>query len=110
MTPARYQVAWTEGAVRDLEEITTWIAQDSPPAARRLLQRLRERAATLTSTPLRGRVVPELSKHGVRGFRELVVRPYRLMYRVEGKRVYVLCVLDARRDLEDVLLERLVRL
>ena len=109
MTPTRYRVAWTEGAVRDLEDITTWITQESPQAARRLLLRLRERAAALTSTPLRGREIPELSKHGVRGFRELVIRPYRLMYRVEGKRVFVLCVLDARRDLEDVLLERLVR-
>jgi plasmid stabilization system protein ParE len=39
-----------------------------------------------------------------------VVRPYRLIYRVERDTVTVLAVFDGRRDLEDVLLDRLLRL
>lgn len=109
MSRTRYRVAWTEGAVRDLEEIAAWLAQDSPVAARRLVMRLRKRAPTLVASPIRGRFIPELSKFGVRAFRELVVRPYRLVYRVGEKNVFVLCVLDSRRNLEDILLERLVR-
>ena len=45
----------------------------------------------------------------MRTWRELVIRPYRLVYRIEGDTVIVLAVFDARRDLEDLLLERLLR-
>ena len=54
-------------------------------------------------------MVPELAHFGMRTWRELVVRPYRLVYRIEGDTVTVLAVIDGRRDLEDVLLERLLR-
>jgi plasmid stabilization system protein ParE len=53
--------------------------------------------------------VPELLRHGLAVWRELIVKPYRILYRIEGQTVYVLAVLDSRRDLEDLLLERLVR-
>jgi len=45
----------------------------------------------------------------MRTWRELVVKPYRLVYRIEGDTVTVLAVFDGRRDLEDLLLERLLR-
>ena len=59
--------------------------------------------------PERGRVVPELAAVGIRTYRELVVEPWRLVYRITEKTVYVLAVLDGRRNIEDVLLDRLVR-
>ena len=85
------------------------MAIDSEANAIRLLERIEGRASSLESSPMRGRVVPELAHFGMRTWRELVVRPYRLVYRVEGDTVTVLAVFDARRDLEDVLLERLLR-
>ena len=100
---------WAEVAVRDLEEIVAYIALDSPADAERVLDRLEQRAATLESSPARGRVVPELARFGMRTWRELLVKPYRLFYRLEGDTVTVLALFDGRRDLEDLLLERLVR-
>ncbi|MBW2400317.1 MAG: type II toxin-antitoxin system RelE/ParE family toxin, partial [Deltaproteobacteria bacterium] len=100
---------WAEVAVRDLEEIVAVIALDSPINAERVLERIASRASTLESTPERGRVVPELAHLGMRTQRELVVKPYRLIYRMEGDTVTVLALFDGRRDLEDLLLERLVR-
>jgi len=95
--------------VRDLEELVAYIAVDSPTNATRVLDRIERRAGSLESSPARGRVVPELAHFGMRTWRELVVRPYRLVYRIEGDTVTVLAVFDGRRDLEDVLLERLLR-
>jgi toxin ParE1/3/4 len=106
--PAR-RVEWTRAAAGDLEAIATYVAVDSPENARRLIGRLRRRAATLEATAERGRLVPELSRFGIRTFRELRVQPYRLIYRIEEHRVLVLALFDARRDLDEVLLERLVR-
>jgi toxin ParE1/3/4 len=94
----------------DLEEIVSYIAADSPINAKNVLAKLRGQAESLEVTPLRGRVVPELAQFGIRTWRELFVKPYRIIYRIAEKRVYLLAVLDGRRDLEDVLLERLLRI
>lgn len=104
-----YNVFWTNTAIRDLEDIIGFIAADSPQNARLTLSRLKERAETLESNPARGRVVPELAIFSFSAWRELVVGRYRLIYRIETDKVYVLAVLDARRDLEDLLFKRLVK-
>ena len=110
MTIRRFQVRWTEQAVADLEGIVGWIALDSPANAWTWFRKLKRKALTLQGLPNRGRVVPELLKIGIRSYRELVVGPYRIVYRSEGRMVWVLGVLDARRDLEDLLLERMLRI
>lgn len=109
MAERRHQVSWAEAAARDLEEIVARIGLASPPNASRVLERLMERAATLETAPLQGHVVPELARFGIHTFRELAARPYRVFCRVTGRMVVVLAVLDGRRDLEDVLLDRLLR-
>ena len=105
----RFRVLWTESAAKDLEEIVSFISEDSPANARSVFHRIRKRAQTLRSLPDRGRYLPELLDFGLRTWRELVVDPYRLIYRIEGTTVFVNAVLDGRRDLRDVLLNRLVR-
>jgi len=104
-----YEVRWAAAAIRDLEDLITFVARESPENAQRLLARLHAAARSLERYPARGRIVPELMRFGVRRWRELVVRPYRLVYRVGRRSVSVLAVFDGRRDLEDVLLERLLR-
>jgi plasmid stabilization system protein ParE len=54
--------------------------------------------------------VPELGRLHIQQYRELVSPPHRIIYRVHGSRVLVLAVLDARRSLEDLLLDRLIRI
>jgi hypothetical protein len=57
----------------------------------------------------RGRIVPELRAVGVLHYRELMERPWRIVYRIGASHVLVLAVLDSRRDLQSLLLERLIR-
>ena len=109
MSERRFKVLWTEAAVRDLEDIVGYIAADSPLNAARILGRMRDKAKSLETVPRRGRIVPDLAHFGLPLWRELIVGPYRTIYRIEEERVYVLAVLDSRRDLEDFLLERLLR-
>jgi len=109
MARRSFRVQWAEAAVRDLEELISYIAADSPLNAERILDKLEKRAQTLESTPVRGRVVPELAHFGIRNWRELIVKPYRIIYRIDEDTVNVLAVLDGRRDLQDMLLERLIR-
>jgi toxin ParE1/3/4 len=109
MPERAHRVIWAEAAVRDLEDIISFVAIDSPLHAERLLKRLSAKARSLETSAHRGRIVPELLRFGMRTWRELVVRPYRLIYRVLGETVIVLALFDGRRELADVLLERLVR-
>ena len=106
---ADYRVRWSEAARADLTEIIDYIAADSPLNALNVLDRLEEAAATLTRHPERGRHIPELRELDLFLYREKIVRPWRLLYRIEGKDVFVLAVLDGRRDLAGLLLERLTR-
>ena len=73
-----------------------------------VLDRLQARAESLTTTAERGRVVPELRAVDVHQYREVIERPWRIVYRIESESVLVLAVLDGRRDLRSLLLERLV--
>lgn len=94
-------------AARDLHEIVRFAARDrGSEAAGRLRERLLGRAGTLASHPLLGRVVPELKAIGVTAYRELIEPPCRLLYRTSGKTVGIVGVLDARRDIEELLLTR----
>ena len=104
-----HRVLWTDTATADLEEIVEFIASDDPANAVKVLDRLESRAEGLKRLPQRGRVVPELRVMGVLMYRELVEGPWRIVYRCEERRVYVLAILDSRRDLTGLLLERLTR-
>jgi toxin ParE1/3/4 len=103
------RVLWASSARRDLEGIVSYLADRSQQAALATLDRLEGRARSLAGLAERGRVVPELARLHLREYRELVVPPYRIIYRIRGPRVLVLAVLDARRSLEDILLDRLIR-
>jgi plasmid stabilization system protein ParE len=100
---------WTETATRDLEGIVGYIAEDSREQAKKVLKQIRGKTATLRSSPSRGRIVPELLDFDLRSWRELVLSPWRIIYRVEGNVVFVDSVIDGRRDVEEVLMRRLLR-
>ena len=103
-----YRVQWTTGASEDVEAIAAYVTRDSAERAGELREGFAQAAASLSVHPLRGRVVPELHEMGVDLWRELIVEPYRIIYRVESRRVLVSLVLDGRRDIEHVLLEHLI--
>lgn len=105
-----YRIRWTEIAEEDLAAIVEYIATDSPDAASAVFDRIRSLADELVSFPERGRIVPELYKYGISQYRELLPSPWRLIYRIEEGVVFVMAVIDGRRDLEDLLLERIGRI
>ncbi len=103
-----YKVVWTNVAENDLKEIIDFISVDSPQNALKILKSIKRKASNLYTLPERGRIVPELQGQGIFQYRELVIPPWRLIYRIGERKVYVLAVIDSRRNVEDVLLARLV--
>ncbi len=104
-----YSVEWSKTAESDLLAIIQYIHNDSPKAAAKAFGNIRDKASDLVIFPERGRIVPELLAHGVGHYRELIIPPWRAIYRFSGNTVYVLAVIDSRRNIEDILLDRLIR-
>jgi len=105
-----FNVLWVDVAEKDLIEIVEHIARDDPTTATKILGRLKSGANSLHNFPERGRIVPELFDQGISVYHELVESPWRIIYRVEQNKVLVLSVLDSRRNVEDILLRRLIQI
>jgi len=109
--PGPFQVVWAPSAVRDLDRILEYIAHDRGiDRALRLYEKIRTQVDSLRDHPARCRWVPELKDLGVETYRELILPPYRICFRLEESRVVLLGVLDSRRDLEELLVKRLLDL
>jgi len=102
----KYDIIWAGVAENDLKEIIEYIATDSPTHALITLKKIKQKASSLYTLPERGRIVPELQDQGILLYRELIVPPWRIIYRISEMKVYVLSVLDARQNVEDILLKR----
>ena len=105
-----YDVQWSETSEMDLAGIIEYIARDSPANAYRVLKTIRRKASNLYIFPDRGRIVSELQSQGIAQYRELIAVPWRIIYRISDGKVYVLSVLDSRRNVEDILLERFINI
>ena len=105
----KYQVAWAAVAQRDLKQIIEYIAIDTPGNASRILEKIRKKVSDLYTMPDRGRIVPELKEQGIHTYRELIIAPWRVIYRISNTTVFVLSVIDSRRNVEDILLDRFVK-
>jgi toxin ParE1/3/4 len=104
-----FEVRLTADAVRDLEEIDDWISRhDSPARAAYVAASIEAAIATLKRYPQRGRHPAELLALGIRDYRETFFKPYRIVYTVEGRRVYVSLIADGRRDMQSLLTRRLL--
>ena len=105
-----FQVELTDDAVRDLEEISDYICRhDSPASADYVLDRIESAFQALSEHPQRGRHPTELLDIGVREYREVFFKPYRIIYRVTQDTVYVLVIVDGRRDMQTLLQRRLLQ-
>lgn len=108
MTKGTYQVFWTQTAQQDLKRIIEYIAADSEIQARRVYLNIKQKADNLRQMPLQGRIVPELRYFSILTYRELISPPWRIIYKTEENKVWVLAVIDGRRNVEDILLDRFI--
>jgi len=104
-----YRVLLTRDAVNDLEELDTWITtHDSPERADYVIDGINESFQELTKLPEHGTYPKELSALGIHEFREVFFKPYRIIYRVERRIIYIYLIADGRRDMQTLLSRRLL--
>ena len=88
-------VHWTDTAQEHLDAIYAYIAQDSPVYALRMVDRLTRRSQQIAEAPLSGRRVPEYDMDQTR---EVIERPYRLIYHIKPDQIDVIAVLHGARN------------
>lgn len=106
---AKYKIKWSNVAENDLRKIIEFIARDNVANAKKAFERIKEKTSDLDQFPDRGRIVPELQDYGITLYREIIVSPWRIIYRSTDGLVYVLSVIDSRQNVEDILLGRLIK-
>ena len=106
----KFSVAFIQEAEDDLFDIYGYILiNDSPTHAEYVLLKLQEACVSLDERPERGHIPPELEHIGIIEFKEIHFKPYRIIYEIEKRTVFIHCILDGRRDLQDLLERRLLR-
>jgi len=104
-----FNVLLTNDAAKDLDELYDYIARhDAPRKADYVLEQIEKAFSKLSEFPERGAYPNELLAIGVREYREIFFKPYRIIYRVMNKNVYVLLIADGRRDMQSLLQRRLL--
>lgn len=104
----KYEVLWTENAIFDLEQIVEYIKLESVTIAKKIFSELREKGNTLYYFPNKGKVVPELQNIGIIKYRELIHKRWKIIYKIQESKVYILVVVDSAQDLENILFQRLI--
>ena len=105
-----FQVFLTDDASYDLEDIYDYIEfHDSREKADYVLDNLEQSLTSLSASPKRGTYPEELLAVGIREYREIYFKPYRVIYRVIADKVYVMVIADGRRDMQTLLQRRLLQ-
>lgn len=103
-----FEVLLTEDAERDLEQIYDYVVgQGDHTEADRILDKIEQALGKLERHPTRGSYPKELLDVGIREYRQILLAPYRLIYRVIDDRVFVYLIADGGRDMQDLLARRL---
>jgi len=88
----------TESADADLEDIESYIAQDSPVIAQRFISRIFDKIDQLYLYPKSGKFVPEIKDQSIR---ELLVNKYRIIYQIKNSStIYIIRVVHGSRLLD----------
>lgn len=107
--PNKYSIFWTISAKRDLNDIIDYISLDSPQTALQKLEQLEKAANDIINFPKKGRVIPELERNNITKYREIIFNPWRIFYKIEDFKIYIMAIIDGRRNIEDILLRRQLR-
>ena len=104
----KYIVKWTAPAREDVNEIIDYISETNINYAVKILDKIEAAVKDLSTFPERYRIVPELEKYGYFLYRNIVVEYWKIIYKIENNLVYIMLVIDSRRNLDDLLLKKMI--
>ncbi|CAD7771096.1 MAG: Toxin RelE2 [Candidatus Methanoperedenaceae archaeon GB50] len=91
------KLKWTHLAIEDMNNIKRTISEDNPSAAENMIKTIRNKVERLKDFPTSGRVVPEFRSPALR---EVIVPPYRVVYRVVSSEIHILRVWHSKQEIK----------
>jgi plasmid stabilization system protein ParE len=104
-----YLVLWTEPAHEDLFEIIEYISVENKSNALKILKRIEDRVNQLNIFPNLGRVIPELEPFNILTYKEIIETPRRIIYKIANEKIYIISVLDGRRNVDELLIKIILK-
>lgn len=105
-----FQIRLTADAERDLASLYEYIvSNDSIESAKYVFEKIKATLDDLRQSPARGSYVKELMSLGIKQYREVYFKPYRIIYRILDEAVIVYVIADGRRNMQTLLQSRLLR-
>ena len=105
----KYKVFLTKKAEQELNEIIDYMVTNGDVnSAYKTFKKIRDRVELLKISHEQGRAIPELEMFKVKDYREVIVKPWRIIYKIEKEIIKVLLVIDGRRNVEDILFDKLL--
>ena len=95
------EIIWTAPALTDLNEIAEYIALSNLPAAKKLTRKVFDKITRLESHPESGKIPQELKNLN---YREVIINPCRIFYKIDKEQIYILHVMRQERDLRKFIL------
>ena len=102
------RIVWATVAADDFREVFEYLKSQSQTVARSFVDQVDSVVRRLGTHPRSGRIVPELKKQNISRYREVVLNPWRLFYRYEQDTVYIVSLIDGRRNIEEILFRRVL--
>lgn len=96
------EIIWTNPALEDLNDIAEYIALSNLLSAKKLVAKIFDKVARLEEFPESGKTPIELSNLN---YREVIVNPCRIFYKIANDKVFILHIMRQERDLRKFLLQ-----
>ena len=110
MTSPKYVVSLTSFAEADLQEtINYFLVSRAVAQAEKLIDAIEKAKVTLETFPQRGSIPHELHTTGLRNIRQIIQWPHRILYMIQEFEVDIVAIVDGRRDIKSLLLQRLMK-
>jgi len=104
----KYVIKITQNAENDLNEIVNFISENNPRTALVIVEKIISKIESLDHFPYRGGYVPELLVRNIKDFRKITEKPWNIYYKINENIVSVLAIIDSRRNLKDILINKLL--
>jgi len=104
----KYNIKWASPALDDLDEIIEYISKTNLTYSIKVMDKIYEQVNKLDINPERCRIVPEFEKYGYLIYRQLIVDYWKVIFKIEGNIVFIMIVIDGRRNLEDIILKKML--
>ena len=105
----KYRTIISRYAEDDVIGIIEYYFSINPEFSKQLLIAVENKICSLKTFPEQGRIVPELEKQNITDYRELIEDNYRIIYSIQEEVVFIHTIVDSRRNLEDILIKKLLR-